>query len=104
MDELLARYLSNLLAKHQYKLVPFYTCRLKPDTRRQICIALLSQLTRQGDDEAKQAAVEDLDMWFGIWREQQLGDVQPYELDTILEAVSFFSEICLRLLLSFSSS
>lgn len=89
MDELLARYLTHLMSKHRYKLVPLYTCRLSSDARRQVCTALLSELTTQGDEEARQTAVEELDYWFGVWRDQELGDVQPYELDMILEAVSF---------------
>lgn len=88
MDGMLERYLMELLGKQQYKLIPFYTCRLKAETRQRVCRALLMQLTRQGSDETRQETLEDLDLWFGLWRDQELGDVQPHELESILESVS----------------
>lgn len=87
MDALLMRYLMDLLSKRQFKHIPFYTCRLKSDSRRQVCCALLLELTRHGTQEARQTALEDLDMWLDIWKEQQLGDVQPDELRIILGLV-----------------
>ena len=89
VDELLCRYLRHLLRQKRYSLIPFYTCRLSAERRRQMCCNVLSQLSKEGDADAKQAAYEDLDRWFGVWRDQELGDVEPDELDVILALASF---------------
>ena len=88
MNALLVRYLLDLLSKRHYKLIPFYTCRLSLASRRQVCCALLADLTKHGDQGAKQAAFEDMDSWFHEWRLHELGDVQPDELEAITGSVS----------------
>lgn len=91
VDDLLVRYLRHLLSQGKYNLIPFYTCRLSAGARRQMCCDMLSQLSKEGDSEAKQAAYESLDHCFTVWRDQELGDVETNELDIVLELVSFWS-------------